>query len=205
MAKNRGITGWHSMRKDELIKAIVHDAKSSPKNKTAKTARKTTTTATSKTSPKLTNQRNDPAPPNGSRKLATPRLSEAARQVEKLREEFETNHATETIQSGGQRDRLVLMVRDAYWLHAHWEITSGTIQRAQAAMAEYWHTAKPVLRLFHVETGHTTSTIEAHARDIPIHGGVNNWYIDVVDPPKGFRVEIGFISAIGRFHSIARS
>ena len=91
------------------------------------------------------------------------------------------------------------MVRDAYWLHAHWEITSGTIQRAQAAMAEYWHTAKPVLRLFHVETGNTTSTIEAHVRDIPIHGGVDNWYIDVTDPPKGYRVEIGFVSAIGRF------
>jgi hypothetical protein len=97
------------------------------------------------------------------------------------------------------------MVRDSYWLHVHWVITSGTIQRAQAAMAEFWHTAKPVIRLFQVETGNTTSSTESHRRDIPIHGGVDNWYIDVPDPPKGYRVEIGYLSSVGKFHSIARS
>ena len=207
MAKKRGITGWHSMRKDELIKAIVRDEKTSPKQKSATTSRRTATTATPKTTPTVTNRRHDRAPASPPERHATPRMADVARDINKLREEFESdrNLATETIQSNGQRDRLVLMVRDAYWLHAHWEITSGTIQRAQAAMAEYWHTAKPVLRLFNVETGNTTSTIEAHVRDIPIHGGVDNWYIDVSDPPKGFRVEIGFVSAIGRFHSVARS
>ena len=103
------------------------------------------------------------------------------------------------------RDRVVLMVRDPFWLHAHWDLRSSTIHRAEAAMAEHWHTAKPVIRLFEVVTGNTTSTIETHVRDIPIHGGVNNWYIDVVDPPKGYRVEIGYLAGNGNFHSIARS
>src|SRR5690606_8019989 len=82
----------------------------------------------------------------------------------------------------GGKDRLVLMVRDPYWLHAYWELTSGAIERAKAAMAEQWHTARPVLRLLHVATGNTTSASERVVRDIEIHGGVQNWYIDVADP-----------------------
>lgn len=104
-----------------------------------------------------------------------------------------------------ERDRLVLMVRDAYWLHACWEITRASIQRVQAAMAEQWHTARPTLRLLEVESGATTSTSERLAREIPIHGGVNNWYIDVPNPPRSFRVDIGYVGANRRFYGLVRS
>jgi hypothetical protein len=107
--------------------------------------------------------------------------------------------------SQDQKDRVVLMVRDPYWLHVHWELSSRNIQRAQAAMAEYWHTAKPVIRLLEVSAKGTTNTSEMLVRDIEIHGGVNNWYIDVVHPPRGYRVEIGYVATNGRFHSLARS
>jgi hypothetical protein len=42
-------------------------------------------------------------------------------------------------------------------------------------------------------------------REVEIHGGVNNWYLDVSDPPKSFRVDIGYLAANGRFYSISRS
>jgi hypothetical protein len=109
--------------------------------------------------------------------------------------------------SNGQpgKDRVVLMVRDPYWLHVHWQLTSRSVQRAQAAMAEYWHTARPVIRLMEVSGKGTTSTTETFVRDKVIHGGVNNWYLDVIDPPKAYRVEIGYLASNGRFHGIARS
>ena len=50
-------------------------------------------------------------------------------------------------------------------------------------MAEHWHTARPMLRL-EVESGHTTSTSERVVREIEVHGGVTNWYIDVDNPPQ---------------------
>ncbi|MBM4000333.1 MAG: DUF4912 domain-containing protein [Planctomycetes bacterium] len=103
------------------------------------------------------------------------------------------------------RDRIVLLVRDAYWLQACWDLTRSTIDRARAAMAEAWHTARPVLRLFEVDSGATTSSAERVVRDIEIHGGVRNWYVDVAKPPRGFRVEIGYLSTGGRFYSLARS
>jgi hypothetical protein len=114
-------------------------------------------------------------------------------------------NAKAPLENGSGRDRIVLMVRDAYWLHAHWELSSRTVQRAQAAMAEHWHTAKPILRLIQVGAKGTTTSTESFVRDIEIHGGVNNWYIDVQDPPSGFRVEIGYLGANGRFHAMARS
>ncbi len=103
------------------------------------------------------------------------------------------------------RDRIVLMVRDSYWLHAYWEVSRASVERVRAAMCEFWHTAKPVLRLLEVDTGTTTSTAERVVREIEVHGGVNNWYIDVPDPPKSFRVDLGYLAANGRFHSVVRS
>ncbi len=104
-----------------------------------------------------------------------------------------------------RRDRIVLMVRDSYWLHAYWEVSRASVDRVRAAMCEFWHTAKPVLRLLEVDGGTTTSTAERVVREIAVHGGVNNWYLDVADPPKSFRVDLGYLAANGRFHSVVRS
>jgi hypothetical protein len=104
-----------------------------------------------------------------------------------------------------ERDRVVLMVRDPFWLHACWELTRQTVERAKAAMAEHWHTAQPILRLYDVEIGATTNTSERIARDIPIHGGVTNWYIDVANPPRGYRVDIGYLGASGKYYPLAKS
>jgi len=122
-----------------------------------------------------------------------------------------TNHNGNSIpklkkdKNGVKKDRVVLLVRDAYWLQAWWELTRPSMDRAKAAMAEQWHTAKPVLRLVRVEGGGTTSSAEQVVRDIPIHGGVKTWYIDVKESPKSYRVDIGFLATSGKFFSLARS
>ena len=47
------------------------------------------------------------------------------------------------------RDRVVLLVRDPFWLQACWEVTRQSVLRAQAAMAEHWHTARGPIPLDH--------------------------------------------------------
>ncbi len=102
------------------------------------------------------------------------------------------------------QDRIVLLVRDAFWLQATWEITRASVERAQSAMAERWHTAIPVLRVLTV--GDVSSNrAESVERDIPIHGGVDNWYIDVDEPPARFRVAIGYLSDNNEFYTVCRS
>ena len=115
-----------------------------------------------------------------------------------------SNGSSRTKGDQPHQDRIVLLVRDSYWLQANWEITRSSVQRAQSAMAERWHTATPVLRLLLVGdvASNSSETIE---RDIPIHGGVDNWYIDVADPPSRYRVLIGYLAASGEFYTLCRS
>jgi len=107
--------------------------------------------------------------------------------------------------TGYGKDRIVVMVRDPYWLHCYWELTRHAIQRAEAALGQDWHGAKPILRLLDVTSQDTTNSAESTVRDIDIHGGCNNWYIDVANPPRSFRVDIGYLSPGGRFYVLARS
>tara|TARA_R110002049_G_scaffold2750_2_gene21751 strand:+ start:627200 stop:628486 length:1287 start_codon:yes stop_codon:yes gene_type:complete len=115
-----------------------------------------------------------------------------------------SNGSTRSRAEQPHQDRIVLLVRDSYWLQANWEITRSSVQRAQSAMAERWHTATPVLRLLLVGdiASNGAETIE---RDIPIHGGVDNWYIDVAEPPCRFRVLIGYLAENGEFYTLCRS
>jgi hypothetical protein len=91
------------------------------------------------------------------------------------------------------RDRIVVLVRDAFWLHTCWELTSSSIDRA------------PCLRLLEVSEGDGASASERVVEDVIIHGGVSNWYLHVAGPPKNYRVEIGYLAVSGRFFSLSRS
>lgn len=136
---------------------------------------------------------------------AAARATRITRQIQKLNVQRDQHRDLARDANGNGKDRLVLMVRDAYWLHACWEVSRQSVERARAAMAEHWHTAKPTLRVMEVETGTTTSTAERMMRDIAVHGGVKNWYIDVNDPPKSYRVDLGYLAANGKFFVIGRS
>ncbi len=106
---------------------------------------------------------------------------------------------------GYGRDRIIVMVRDPYWLHCYWELTRAAVKRAEAALGADWHGARPVLRLLDVTSEDTTSASEAVVRDIDIHGGVRNWYVDVNNPPRSYRIDIGYLAKNGRFYVLARS
>jgi uncharacterized protein len=103
------------------------------------------------------------------------------------------------------KDRIFLMVPDPHWLHVHWELTMQSIQRAEAALGQEWYGAKPIIRLFDVTSQDTTSTAESQLRDIPIHGGCSHWYIDIPQPPRSYRADIGYITRRGHFHPLCRS
>ncbi len=110
----------------------------------------------------------------------------------------------EPVEENPQKDRIVLVVRDAYWLQVTWDITRRAVERARAAMAEHWHHAQPILRLLRLDDSGTTSAAETIERDIVIHGGVRNWYLDLNGTPGRFRVMIGYLSG-NRFHMLAKS
>ncbi len=102
------------------------------------------------------------------------------------------------------KDRIILIVRDCFWLQADWEITRAAVERVRVAMSEKWHNAIPVVRLMSVADA-SANRAEQILRDIPIHGGVSSWYIDVDEPPSRYRVVIGYVADNDRFFPICRS
>jgi hypothetical protein len=103
------------------------------------------------------------------------------------------------------KDRILLAVSNPYWLNAYWEISPHSVQRAEAALRQDWHGAKLIIRLFDVTSQDTTSTSETPVKDITIQGGGQNWYIDVPQPPRMYRADIGYVSRRGEFYVLARS
>ncbi|RUL89513.1 DUF4912 domain-containing protein [Tautonia sociabilis] len=183
MAKDRGIPGWHAMRKDQLVRALT-TATAPP----SASARSSSTKAHHKSDVKAREPRRRPRP-------SAIEGAELPSAVSPPR----------TLDHGCVKDRIITSVRDPYWLHSYWELSRTTLGRAQAAMGQEWHDARPILRLMDVTSEDTTANAERIVRDIPIHGGVNNWYIDVCEPPRSYRVDIGYLSRRGRFFVLARS
>jgi len=244
LAQKHGVSRWRTMRKEQLVKALLRVRKPAAVRRTirppaktgngvahgSKNGARTKTAAKSKPSQRLAAGRR-PAQPKSPARAASvvPRARKKSPQVmqriqsahaerERLKnlappsspaqkhpigDKQETNG--KTTHRASARDRIVVMVRDSYWLHAYWEVRPQSVERVRVAMSEQWHTARPVLRLIEVDAGATTSTAEHVAREIDIHGGVDNWYIDVMDPPKSYRVDIGYRGGNGRFFSLARS
>jgi hypothetical protein len=200
MAKQRGIAGWHSMRKEQLVQALLKTVKPERNGKSAAKA-----AVKSKSSPRTSR--------NATSRQVRRRPTVAQRKIRAVhaaRENFMDLSLPVTAPKAGEhadavKDRLVLMVRDSYWLHAYWELSARVVERAQAALGARWHAARPVLRLLEVGNVSVSNCAEQVVRVINIHGAVKNWYIDVQDPPKTYRVEIGYLTADSDFHVLAHS
>ncbi len=232
LARKMGLTGVHSMTKDELVRALVKASKakaagatrrvcgeSKPTSKRKSRGASEEAAVSSRATARKVVEKARPA-------AAAPRATDArvVRKIQKINETREQrkdlSHATTlsahvvgkpkkgkrptSVPIPG-RDRVVLLVRDPYWLQACWDVTRQSVARARAALAEHWHTCQPTLRLMQVDAGATTATAESMVRDIPVHGGVKNWYIDIKESPNSYRVDLGYLAENGRFYALARS
>jgi hypothetical protein len=201
LARRKGIAEYRSMLKDELIAALV--ALAAPVKKT-------------RTHAKLSKLKKSKKPlPRSRPQVAAAHNNSGGTSIEEQieRSKYDVGVPTRDLSAkipkdlphGYGKDRIVCMVRDPYWLHCYWEITRNAIQRAEAALAQAWHGARPILRLLEIATGDSNNHSESIVRDIDIHGGANNWYIEVHNPPRTFRVDIGYLSRGGQFYVLARS
>jgi hypothetical protein len=230
-ARRRGVPRWNSLSKDQLVKALSSTAKKAaakPAPRPVKTAAKLTTKpkprlpgkastngtarhpARVSAAPKIIEKvmkpvaKAEPAPA----KTAPPATAKPTILVPRYESVIpaEKDLSSKTAKGTGVvKDQIWLMVSDPFWLHACWELSLQAVQRAEAALGQDWHGAKPVLRLFDVTSQDTTSTSETPVRDIVIHTGCNHWYIDVPQPPRTYRADIGYLSRRGEFRPLARS
>jgi len=215
LAKQHGVAGWHAMRKDQLIRALIRKARSRPP--VAAAARSSVVTLRSPGGePRSAGHASLPRVSKGatagnevSPAVVQQRDAAVALRLEQARERLLRAKNLATPPEGGRasrpvRDRMVLMVRGPHWLHVFWELTARSITRAQAALGQEWHGARPTLRLVELESGLHASPSERVVREIPVHGGVKNWFIDIREPHR-YRCEVGYLAVSGRFHALVRS
>jgi hypothetical protein len=202
MARAAGIAGWHGMSKDQLVQALAAKSTKSDQSHAKRPA------ARKSRSPSVATRVRPRIQVAAARNTSA---SSAEEQVESSKYDVGiptrdlSAKVPKDLPAGYGKDRIVVMVRDPYWLHCYWELTRHAIQRAEAALGQEWHTAKPILRLLDVSKRGSNNSAETPIRDIDIHGGCNNWYIDVDSPPRSFRVDIGYLSRSGRFYVLSRS
>jgi hypothetical protein len=244
MAKKKKIPGWRSMRKQQLIEALLNAAKKEARQRKNKqkvtsarsskvamtkgqnssgngkvkrkqsvvTARGSSLSKTASRSSRSESADQSPAQePKTSRRRVkvAPLQPEVQKQIAELRSQIiDQKDLASTSREGSlgtAKDRLVLMVRDPYWLQAYWEIGRQTVERARAALGQNWHLARPILRIWEVRRDGTSHVERIHLRDIEIHGRVNNWYVNVDQPPRSFEVDIGYVAPDAKFFCLTRS
>jgi len=116
--------------------------------------------------------------------------------------EERAGHPIELPESYGV-DRVVLLVRDPYWLHAYWEITAGTVNRVRSQVGDLWGGHRWLLRVHTYPEGGGTP-VGGHF-DIDLNPAARNWYVQVPSPDCGYEAMIGILTRDGTFHPFAKS
>ena len=202
LAKKQSIRGWHAMRKDELVRALTRVS-----NKETRSGKSPSAPANRRSNVSRPDRKDQANSVKRGVKSRHKRIQKQICEDERLRDLAQPPASVPRNKKSQQvdQDRLVVLVRDPYWLHIFWQITTASVQRARAALAEHWHGSRPCLRLLAVENTSSSNLAETVLREIEIHSGVNHWYLDLHDPPGTYRVDIGYRSLNGNFYTMARS
>lgn len=107
--------------------------------------------------------------------------------------------------AGYLEDKIIVQVRDPWWVHAYWEVRAATVESVKNNLGSAFDEAQAILRV-HDVTWIIFDGTNAHKYfdiEIPLEAG--NWYIDVGGAGRNWCVDIGFRLRDGRFILIARS
>ncbi len=223
LARARGIRGWADMDKGALVKALSKAPVAKPAKPPAKPAalrvtRPVKAKPVARAKPVVAKVPAKPpvavvkpalakpaakAPPSTNGSHAAPKPAAVTKPLVPKPAPAKEALAVKSVPLA--KDRIILAVSNPYWLNAYWELSPHSVQRAEAALKQDWHGAKLIIRLFDVTSADTTSTSETPVKDVTISGTGRNWYIDVPQPPRTYRADIGYVSRRGDFYMIARS
>jgi len=117
-----------------------------------------------------------------------------------------TSQAEYELPQGYGSTKIVLMVRDPYWLHAYWEIAEDVSETVTSALGpDGWYTSTRALRVHDVTDVEFDGSNARRTIHIDINNDANNWYISVDRPNRAYCAELGLVSPEGRFVLLSRS
>ncbi|MCL6589130.1 MAG: DUF4912 domain-containing protein [Firmicutes bacterium] len=110
----------------------------------------------------------------------------------------------QTIPPNYNDTRIVLLVRDPYWLYTYWNISQETKERISNTIKK-WDQIPLLLRVYDTTNQKFDGVNSNYYFDIAVDHATTNWYIHVGSPNRTFCVDLGFIQDNGNFYTIARS
>lgn len=118
-------------------------------------------------------------------------------------ESLSSGSADRRLPDGYGDTKLVLLVRDPWWLFAYWEIEASREATAREAAHRRGGDFRTVLRVYDV-TGLDLPRKNSFF-DIELNFHATNWYIDVGLPNRDWVAEIGYRFDDGHFIGLVRS
>ncbi len=103
------------------------------------------------------------------------------------------------------QDKIVLQVRDPWWIHAYWEVNASTLERLRNELKDEFYSAKRTLRVYDVSYIIFDGNNAHRFFDNEVSEQNNNWYIDTGGPGRSWCVDLGLKLASGKFITIVRS
>ncbi len=108
--------------------------------------------------------------------------------------------------SGYGDHKIVLLVRDPWWLFTYWEIRKDKEEDVVRKMEKAGEApVKTILRVYDVTDVNFNGKNARSFFDIELKGLASNWYINVNMPDSSWVVDIGIVSNKGNFYLLARS
>ena len=186
MARGHDISGWHGMKKEELVKALCRKLRSQRL-----------------ASPRATDRRPSDQP-GGSPAAAPARNGRlAASEKTKRRRYLSTEDSADD--TSAARDSFVAEPLDAHWIRAAWTLTTRQIDRARAALGADWHQAVPVIRVLDLSSSDSVSAASSAAGEHEVKTASQTIYVPVEHSGRSYVLQLACRSESGKLFVLARS
>ncbi len=147
------------------------------------------------------------------KKIPQPEVKHVSREQEVSQSKYFTGTATmerkrempTDLPLGYGEDKIVLQVRDPWWVHAYWEVCWPTRERLSLELGNDYNRARAALRVYDVTDIIFNGTNANRFFDIEVNLDAANWYIDTGGPGRSWCVDLGLRLPDGRFVTIVRS
>ncbi|MCK5082726.1 MAG: DUF4912 domain-containing protein, partial [Candidatus Omnitrophica bacterium] len=100
---------------------------------------------------------------------------------------------------------LTLVARDPYWIYAHWEITSSSVDKIRQDIGDEFEGSVYILRMYDITLKNFDGNNANHWFDTDLPPFVDNWYINLSSDNVTYCGAIGIRTRKGQFHVLARS
>lgn len=105
---------------------------------------------------------------------------------------------------GYSEDKIILQVRDPWWMHCYWEVTLSTKDRLKYSLDSQFEQASWALRVYDISFINFNGDNAHSYFDIMINPAANNWYINV-SSGRSYCVDLGLKLPDGKFITVVRS